>query len=458
MSNMETYYGYVRTPADAIKLFEACRLGLLPRVQRRLSEKERQSIRSGSVFVWDEREAGMRRWTDGKSWSASRVSGSFLTYREMEGKRGGGFGGNRRGTTKTPESNRGSDEDQDNGGPEGYKYKADGLMKQSFSITTSANQHLHLISYYARPHPGAPELMQPTADPNLRHINPPKGMYPESSLHDSNPTPALTRAPMVQHPPYMVQQHPLPPQHYPPQYAQPPPGYQWTPSPVPTPPYGHHYTPASYPQHSQQGIPAQNAHQSHYPHTHPGPPPPYGPHPHTYERPTLPPPPGPQPKALAPAPASAPHAAQHPPNQSPRTSQTQPEASPRAQHLQAQAAQAVMMDSTRGHHQLPPPSQGPLPSIKREGSPSAVQSSQPDSSGTGNKTSISSLLQPLSAELKREAGAGGSIPPMLSEPAVGNISPRTGAPLNGMLGPAERPGGSSHDARAIQLLDRKFCT
>src|ERR1700761_5221880 len=103
---METYNGLVRTPADAIILFEACRLGLLPRVQRRLSEKERQSIRSGSIFVWDEREAGMRRWTDGKSWSASRVSGSFLTYREMEGKRGSsGFAvpvNNSTGSTPTP--------------------------------------------------------------------------------------------------------------------------------------------------------------------------------------------------------------------------------------------------------------------------------------------------------------------------------------------------------------------
>lgn len=139
---METYYGHVRTPADAIILFEACRIGLLPRVQRRLSEKERQSIRSGSVFVWDEREAGMRRWTDGKSWSASRVSGSFLTYREMEGKRGGGIAqssSSRAG--KTPESTRGSDDDRADGpddGPDGYRYKPDGLMKQSFSITTSA--------------------------------------------------------------------------------------------------------------------------------------------------------------------------------------------------------------------------------------------------------------------------------------------------------------------------------
>ncbi|CAJ0867239.1 5133_t:CDS:1, partial [Entrophospora sp. SA101] len=49
-----------------------------------LSGKEHSSIRSGSVSVWDEREIVMRRWTDGKSWSASRINGSFLTYRELE--------------------------------------------------------------------------------------------------------------------------------------------------------------------------------------------------------------------------------------------------------------------------------------------------------------------------------------------------------------------------------------
>ncbi|OTA55837.1 hypothetical protein K449DRAFT_313598, partial [Hypoxylon sp. EC38] len=231
---METYHGYVRTPGDAIKLFEACRLGLLPRVQRRLSEKERQSIRSGSVFVWDEREAGMRRWTDGKSWSASRVSGSFLTYREMEGKRGTTFGAARRSNGRTPDSGRLSDEDPD-GEPEGYRYKADGLMKQSFSITTSQGQHLHLISYYSRPHAGAPDLPQPSTDPQLRHIVPAKGMYPESSLHDTNP-PALTRAPMqpyashngaIEQPPYNAYGSP---------WASQPWQAPWPPSPNQTPP------------------------------------------------------------------------------------------------------------------------------------------------------------------------------------------------------------------------------
>ena len=148
----------------------------------------------------------MRRWTDGKSWSASRVSGSFLTYREMEGKRGGnGFApplvAAKAG--RTPDSTKGSDSDVElagEDGPDGYRYKPDGLMKQSFSITTSSGNHLHLISYYARSHPTAQGLIQPTSDPALRHIRPQKGMYPESTVHEQQNIPAVTRSPMVSGP------------------------------------------------------------------------------------------------------------------------------------------------------------------------------------------------------------------------------------------------------------------
>jgi hypothetical protein len=192
---METYHGHVRTPNDAIILFEACRIGILPRVQRRLSEKERQQIKSGSVFVWDEREAGMRRWTDGKSWSASRVSGSFLTYREMEGKRGGSAlptPAAKRASGKSPEGSATGESDGE--GPDGYRYKPDGLMKQSFSITTSSGQHLHLISYYSRSNSN--NLPQPTNDAQLRHIRPPKNMYPESTVNENQAVPAVTRGPM----------------------------------------------------------------------------------------------------------------------------------------------------------------------------------------------------------------------------------------------------------------------
>lgn len=91
-----TYIGLIKTPADAVILLSACDLPtpatpmpqeFIPprRITRRLLDDERAVlIDSGSVFVWDEGEAGMRRWTDGRCWSASRVSGSFLTYRELE--------------------------------------------------------------------------------------------------------------------------------------------------------------------------------------------------------------------------------------------------------------------------------------------------------------------------------------------------------------------------------------
>jgi hypothetical protein len=136
----------------------------------------------------------MRRWTDGKSWSASRVAGSFLTYREMEGKRGGGF-------TPTPQPKRRSGKspdgsgESDGEGPDGYRYKPDGLSKQSFSITLPGGQHLHLISYLSRSAPESANLQQPTTDPALRHIRPPKNMYPESSVNETT-APPVTRGPM----------------------------------------------------------------------------------------------------------------------------------------------------------------------------------------------------------------------------------------------------------------------
>ncbi|KAH0551000.1 hypothetical protein GP486_007638 [Trichoglossum hirsutum] len=269
---METYHGHVRSPADAILLFEACRLGLLPRVQRRLSEKERQSIKSGSVFVWDEREAGMRRWTDGKSWSASRVSGSFLTYREMEGKRGGNnfapsvtpsqtqAAQGRNG--KTPDSQRWSDSDMEMGedGPDGYRYKPDGLMKQSFSIATANGQHLHLISYYSRSHPNAQGLMQPTNDPMLSKIRPQKGMYPESTVHEQQNVPMVSQGP-VNGATYSPSSHSLPTvptSGYPVAGGANPIGYGWPPTPMSTPPTS--YPPGLYvPAGAQLPPPTSNA-------------------------------------------------------------------------------------------------------------------------------------------------------------------------------------------------------
>ncbi|KFH48345.1 cAMP-independent regulatory protein-like protein [Hapsidospora chrysogenum ATCC 11550] len=431
---METYYGYVRTPADAIKLFEACRMGLLPRVQRRLSEKERQSIRSGSVFVWDEREAGMRRWTDGKSWSASRVSGSFLTYREMEGKRGGGFGGARRGSGKTSDGSRASDEDHDDGEPEGYRYKADGLMKQSFSITTSTGQHLHLISYYSRPQPGQPDLPQPTNDPALRHIVPVKGMYPESSMGDTNQTPALTRAPMRQ-PPYNV-----PPQHHYPPHQQPYPphhygqnGYGWPPSPAATPPYSHY--PAA-PYHPAHQMPPQGGSQG------PPAPPHYAQAPQYEHRPSLPLPP-PQKTTLSPY--------QHPSNQyripsPPRINND----APREQTLQVTAQSAGAIADPRVSTTSARNPQGPLPALNAvtAGAPgSSLVADAPPSCGRSTTPPRSSHSDASTANAQPRSTLSSILH------ATKDYGPKSNAGGSPRAQPLEA-GGLSEDNRALRMLDR----
>jgi Gti1/Pac2 family transcription factor len=67
---------HVRDARDAHTVFEAVRQGLLRPVTRRLNEVERSMfITSGSIFVWEESDddLGLKRWTDGRVWSQSRM-------------------------------------------------------------------------------------------------------------------------------------------------------------------------------------------------------------------------------------------------------------------------------------------------------------------------------------------------------------------------------------------------
>jgi hypothetical protein len=45
---------------------------------RRLNDPEKPMIHSGAVFLFDEHESGIKRWTDGIVWSPSRILGNFL--------------------------------------------------------------------------------------------------------------------------------------------------------------------------------------------------------------------------------------------------------------------------------------------------------------------------------------------------------------------------------------------
>ena len=458
LNMMETYHGHVRTPADAIILFEACRLGLLPRVQRRLSEKERQQIKSGSVFVWDEREAGMRRWTDGKSWSASRVNGSFLTYREMEGKRGGGS------NTSAPQpgpstplgDSQGNGAQAESGidGPDGYRYKVDGLTKQSFSITTSTGQHLHLISYSVRQPPGsASKLTYPTNDVHLKHIRPAKGMYPESTVHDGHTMPAMTQSPMMGLS-YASSPHQSSAASTP-QYAQPrtlyhhPSSHGWPPSPMNTPPM--HYSPHS------NGYPASANHSpmSYYQHQDP----------HRVRAP----PQGPTAFDRAPPPMTGSGLPQPPPSYGYNGYPAMPPTSapPHPQSSSNQPSRPGSSEYRPQHHQ-----NGsyvfPLPAEAHADHRPSVSTGQYHSNSSYTRTETQQAPNAAETTAARPGSSSGTIPSIgalinNSPPSSrdqnkqGNPSPTvTANPQNSNQASGENAPVSREDAKALRQLDKAF--
>ncbi|KAJ6469266.1 Gti1/Pac2 family-domain-containing protein [Mycena sanguinolenta] len=55
-----------------------------PALTRRLHDTEwLNMIASGAVFVFDEGQSGVKRWTDGCFWSLSRILGNFLICKEF---------------------------------------------------------------------------------------------------------------------------------------------------------------------------------------------------------------------------------------------------------------------------------------------------------------------------------------------------------------------------------------
>jgi hypothetical protein len=163
------FRGYIETTLDALLVFEACRQGILPMVTRRLHDRERRHVVSGAVFVFDERSAGIRRWTDGRVWSPSRILNNFLVYRELDRRAansagGGGGGGDpsdsqRRRRMPSTDSTM---EQQPSPAAAGsspaerareralvgsltssYEFKLGGLVKKTISLAG-----LHLIGYY----------------------------------------------------------------------------------------------------------------------------------------------------------------------------------------------------------------------------------------------------------------------------------------------------------------------
>jgi Gti1/Pac2 family transcription factor len=189
-----TFQGHVSTTQDALILFEACLQGHLSHVPRRPHDRERSSlIRSGSVFIYEENASGIKRWTDGVTWSPSRILGNFLVYRELDkpfppgekkramkkqnrrpsrpgepypgslGSENGSFG-NERQPSEVERQLIGSLIDS-------YGFKPDGLVKKTMSVTVQGVTH-HLVSYYNVHDVIANNLRTPGQTDNLQYIRP----------------------------------------------------------------------------------------------------------------------------------------------------------------------------------------------------------------------------------------------------------------------------------------------
>lgn len=144
---MESYNGILCTKRDALFLIEAAKQRLVPLVTQRFSSYERQtSIRAGAVFVWREQGSNIRRWTDGRKWSASRVSGVFLSYREMQPARSQ--------TCHIIDEKQG------------------GLLKQSFSYCVGGGDKYHVVSYAASDLDPASlaRCLRPSLDPRFQAL------------------------------------------------------------------------------------------------------------------------------------------------------------------------------------------------------------------------------------------------------------------------------------------------
>jgi len=188
--------GWIETTGDALLILEAARRGMIPRVTRRLVDSERRMITSGSVFVFDEDESGIKRWTDGFFWSPSRILGNFLLYRETDKKANLRGAQRSQAPTSTSPSILVNDAAQSSGfrndsstlsRPKNVdsgdvdrarerslfgsltnskKFKSQGMMKKTFSLSIGGVAQ-HLISYYKVEDVEQGRLRTPSSLPEL---------------------------------------------------------------------------------------------------------------------------------------------------------------------------------------------------------------------------------------------------------------------------------------------------
>ncbi|KAM3583254.1 Global transcription regulator sge1 [Umbelopsis sp. WA50703] len=168
-----TFHGFVETTMDTLLLFEACRQNLLPKVTRRLQDRERKElVASGTVFIFDEKESGIKRWTDGLLWSPSRILGNFLVYREIDKR--SPIVDKRQQTVEhsapTSTAERLKERALVGSLTNSYKFKKNGLIKKTMSIVVNGSTQ-HMISYYNKEDVASGRLQSPRSIPMLANLD-----------------------------------------------------------------------------------------------------------------------------------------------------------------------------------------------------------------------------------------------------------------------------------------------
>ncbi|CCL99052.1 uncharacterized protein FIBRA_01063 [Fibroporia radiculosa] len=153
----------IRSVRDAEIVLHAVALNILPMVTRRLDDEERLCLRSGCVYVWEERSSNpleatgqeIQRFTEGRSWGPSRARDDFLLYYEKESASRSSllFRNNLAGSSQ--------------------------LIKQTYSVFVHDSSHTprkwHLNAYYTQD--TVDQLRTVDQMPELRTVRVPEGLY-----------------------------------------------------------------------------------------------------------------------------------------------------------------------------------------------------------------------------------------------------------------------------------------
>jgi len=189
-----TFKGYIEDENDALLILQATLDGKLKHIPRRPYEIERPYlIVSGNIFVFIEEISGIKRWTDGVSWSPSRIANKFLIYKELDKDNPSSIARRKASSRiKLPplvKTNVGQDlsdntstSKSDSNSPSSslrsvHPLKYTGLVKKTISVTLKRPpynyyENFHIVSYYTTEDVKQNRLITPKDSLFFRNVRP----------------------------------------------------------------------------------------------------------------------------------------------------------------------------------------------------------------------------------------------------------------------------------------------